>query len=107
LDSAIRNQVEQILTELRRAIDAGDVYLVDRRRNHETLLALGYTKANVLQVLRAMRSRDYRAGPEPDDKGRPGEIWKFEVKIETYRIYIKLCFVRDEAHRVVCISFHQ
>ena len=55
-----------------------------------------------------LRASNYSAGPLPDDKGRPHDVWVFGAYIPMYEVYVKLAaFFSSGCVQAVCVSFHE
>jgi hypothetical protein len=100
-------QIKQFLKKLKTAISQKHLILIGRKENLETLSKLGLTLKNALDIIYTLTITDHISGPEPDNKGRPGDIWKFIKRLEAKNIYIKLCDLKDNTGKIICVSFHE
>jgi hypothetical protein len=86
----IEKIIEAILLSVRDCIDNKRLILINRDKNTETMLKLGFTKINVFEEIRKLEYTDYSSGPERDrDKKFEGEFWIFGKEIKGLEIYIK------------------
>jgi len=100
-------QIKHFLKKLKTAILQRRLILIRRKENLETLSKLGLTLKNAIEEINTLNVTDYESGPEPDDRGRSGDIWKFVKKLGTESIYIKFCDIKDKLGKIICISFHE
>jgi len=100
--------VVQFLRELKLIITTGrGLDLIPRAENNATIIQLGLTQRDVIDVILALSVVDYCAGPKPD-LDRPGEVWEFGKDIDGCEVYIKLKIGEVGKTRIAkCISFHQ
>ncbi|MBL7181092.1 MAG: type II toxin-antitoxin system MqsR family toxin [Desulfobacterales bacterium] len=101
---AFQNDVNKFLSDFKKLIAQRGVLLLFRKKNQETLTELGFTQLDVQNEILKLDSTDYSDGPQPDDKGRPGEVWVFGKVIKHEEIYIKLKI--SGTSQPICISFH-
>jgi hypothetical protein len=83
--------------------NAGGLWVPNRDKNREALLALGITKTLRGEVIRSLTPEDYCKGPLPDET-QSGDVWIFGAQIEDTEVYIKLKLTESEAP--ICLSFH-
>jgi hypothetical protein len=100
-------QIKQFLKKLKTAVSQKHLILIGRKENLETLSKLGLTLKNALDIIYTLTITDYESGPDRDDKGRPGDIWKFTKRLGAKNIYIKLRDLKDNFGKIICISFHE
>lgn len=103
-------EVQAFLKRFWQAMDTHGVTIWKTKKNDDFLLETGFNNADVVDVLKRLRSQDYSAGPQADDKaGRPvGEVWKFAREYEGYGMYIKLKLDASTGLPVAeCLSFHE
>ncbi len=102
-----RSDVEEFLTQMRKAIDANLFIPVDRSKNLHTLAMFGITWEDAKDEIRSLTYSNYISGPEPDyDLSEPDPVWIFKKYVDSQLIYIKLkicCSMNDE---LKVISFH-
>lgn len=105
-----RDEVALFLEGLRAALEKQSgvrVFFLKSEKTMASLAHLGFTIEAALDDIKKLRPEDYCAGPEPDDKGRPGAIWKFGSSVNKMEIYIKFADYRPESPRIVVISYHK
>ena len=102
-----RALVTAFLNEFKRIAELRGIDLVDRKKNFDSIAALGLTVANAKAEIMSLSAADYCAGPKVD-KDRPGHIWEFGEKIGSTDVYIKLKIAQlpDGEKIAKCISFH-
>jgi len=83
--------------------EVGWLWVTNRERNREGLIAIGITKEQRDEVIRSLSPEDYCEGPLPDEM-QPGDVWVFGKHVEGTEVYIKLKLTRTEAPK--CLSFH-
>lgn len=83
------------------------VYAGNREENRAFRMAHGLTKALILDYLTELVAQEYSKGPEPDNKGRQGQIWKFGPDYCTVPLYVKLADWRPGHPYFHCVSFKQ
>ena len=102
-----REDVDKILTDMRKALSQNKFIPVKRHECTQTLAALGMLWRDIIPVLKALTYDNYCNGPEVD-YGRPDEdkLWVFKTQIDSAIIYIKFKveYMVDGAVKV--ISFH-
>jgi len=100
-------QVAVFLKEFKKtATEGGGLYTINRKKNGETLIMLGFTKTNLKEELLNLSVTDYCNGPKKD-KDRDGVIWEFGKTINGHEIYIKLKVAEVDNGKIAkCISFH-
>jgi hypothetical protein len=99
--------VNQILCDMRKAIDAGLFIPVDRYKNFKTLAKLGLTWTDVKDEIYTLTRSNYIKGPE-DDRDDPSsdKFWFFKKKVENNIIYIKFKVLYQYQKQVKVVSFH-
>ena len=101
---ATKQQVARFLEAfLRSMAEVGWLWVMNRDKNRDGLIAIGITKRQRQDVIRSLTPEDYCEGPLPDET-RPGEVWVFGKHVEGAEVYIKLKLTKTEAPK--CISFH-
>lgn len=101
-------QVTIFLKEFKKvATEGNSLYIINREKNRDALIALGLTKNNCKEILLSLYANDYCAGPKKD-KDREGFIWEFGKNVNGNEIYIKLKVTEVEGNKIAkCISFHK
>lgn len=101
---AKREQINEFLKRFKAKVDEqGQLPLVPRRENLNTLAMLGISRLEVKTTVLAFTDNEYRSGPEADRDGSPGEIWEFETDYIGRDIYVKL---KLDDNTAKCLSFH-
>lgn len=77
------------LADLRQAIDAGHVRLVDRRVNRRLLLHARSDEASMVALLATLTSADYHAGPLEDHHASHRTVWIFGPRRGGLQLYVK------------------
>lgn len=78
----------------------------DRSKNQNSLLELGITPHERLNVIMQLNCYDYSEGPIVDMLNNQGEMWVFGKDIRGNEVYIKITLGKPNAH-TICISFHK
>lgn len=78
----------------------------DRAKNHNSLLELGVTPSERLNVLMRLECYDYSAVPIVDELNNQGEMWVFGKDVKGNEVYIKISMGRPNSH-TICVSFHK
>ena len=69
---------------------------------------VGFGGRQVHETVCGLRVSDYSAGPLPDDKGRPHDVWVFGTYVPAFEVYVKLAvFSSSGSAQAVCVSFHE
>ena len=101
-----KSQVKLALFQIKSLISQKKFrFLEDRRKNMETLAALGWLPQDVLDVIYDLEVEDYFSGPSDDwNSDDRNCIWEFGKCLpdEQKTIYIKLKLTDD----ILAISFH-
>ena len=101
---ASKQQVARFLEAFQRSMaKVGWLWIMNRDRNRDGLVAVGITKRQREDVIRSLAPEDYCSGPLPDET-RPGDVWVFGKHVEGTEVYIKLKLTQTEAPK--CLSFH-
>ncbi len=108
LEIPLEISVSLFLKEFKEIVTEGrGLDIVDRRKNLESLLELGFTKKNCKQEILGLSIENYVDGPKPD-VDRSGLVWEFGKKIDGDGIYIKLKISEVDSEKIAkCISFHK
>lgn len=82
-------------------------FVVPREKNDDALCILGITAKHRQSEIMSLTYKNCRKGPEPDEDGSSGDIWKFCKKIKGTEVYIKLKIYKVERKTYAkCLSFH-
>jgi len=101
---ATQRQVARFLEAFKRSMAAvGWLWVLNRERNRDGLIAIGITKEQRNEVIRSLSYEDYCEGPLPDES-QPGDVWVFGKYVEGTEVYIKFKLAKTEAPK--CLSFH-
>lgn len=102
-----REEIEKFLDDVRKAIIAGKVTLVDRKKNMDTLAEMGLTLRQVYREICELTFVNYEKGPEIDrDLPKSDMLWIFKTNIDHNSIYIKIKVEYKSSGEVKIISFH-
>jgi len=102
-----REEIEKFLDDVRKAIRAGKVTLVDRYKNMNTLAEMGLTLRQVYREICELTFVNYETGPEIDrDFPESDMLWIFKTNIDHNSIYIKIKVEYRVNGDVKIISFH-
>ncbi len=102
-------EIERFIADLRECLFAGqELFIVERKKNQDTLIQLGLTRRNLVDELTSLSIKNYCSGPELDDQRQTDVLWTFGKEIEGVEIYIKTkIFTVDGEDYVKLISFHR
>ena len=102
-----REDVERILSLVRKAIDDNNYYFIDRVKTMRTLAALGIRPADAIDEFKKLKYRNYIKGPD-EDRNRPGtdKLWFFKKVCFGELIYIKFKIEFQINNGLKIISFH-
>lgn len=79
-----------------------------QRKTRRFMQLVGFNGRQVHETVCGLRVSNYSAGPLPDDKGRPHDVWVFGAYIPMYEVYVKLAaFFSSGCVQAVCVSFHE
>ena len=106
-----REIVRNILIKIKSLVAIGNyIFLGNRKKNFETLVALGYLPSHIKQEILSLTPKEYSEGPLLDKdqiKYKDESFWIFGKKIQNNLIYIKLKIRKTNKHEeTVCMSFH-
>ena len=100
-------QLQQILSDLRTAIDAGKFQPIPRQKNKDTLSRLGLTWQDAKDEIYELEPKHYYQGPSTDrDHPSSDKFWVFKKRVEGEVLYIKFKVLYQEDGRVKLVSFH-
>lgn len=105
----LRRYIQDFLKDFKELLGQGSYNLNTLHyKNKQTILKLGYTKNQILDVLFSINVEDYCVGPIPDEY-HPGDYWVFGKEIDCLELYIKLKIaVKPSGDEIAfCISFHE
>jgi len=108
---ATREDVAELLFDIKSAARNGLYHLVTRERSLKGLIDLGLTApAEVVPILLSLTPDNYATGPEAD-RDRPGEeVWVFGIDVGGTEAYVKLKRIEDRRSgigcRVLILGFH-
>jgi hypothetical protein len=107
------DDINAFLFTFKEGIPKSGLLVVDREKNRNALIELGFTEDDRIDTILNLTHEDYCEGPLPD-KDRKGEVWLFGKQVDDWFIYIKLKFAEylpcDSITKVkqsICISFHK
>lgn len=99
--------IQQVLSDLRTAIDAGKFQPISRPKNRNTLARLGLTWQDAQDEIYDLEPRHYFQGPSVDrDRPTSDMFWVFKKHVEGEILYIKFKVLYQEDGRVKLVSFH-
>ena len=99
--------IENVLTDMRTAIDEGKFQPIPRGKNMNTLAQLGITWNDVKEEIYGLSASDYFQGPEVDRDFPSADLfWMFKKSIAGQIIYIKFKVLYLEDGSVKLVSFH-
>ena len=102
-----KEEIEQFLDDVRKAIRAGKVTLIERKKNMDTLAGMGLTLRQVYREICGLTFVNYEKGPEIDkDYPKSDMLWIFKTNIDHNSIYIKIKVEYKANGDVKIISFH-
>ena len=78
----------------------------DGQKNQNSLVELGITPNQRMEVIMNLSCYDYSEGPIVDALNNQGEIWVFDKDVRGNEIYIKITLGKPNSH-TICISFHK
>jgi len=106
--------IQAFLRRFWQAMDAHGLAIWKNKKNDDFLMETGFTNDDVVAVVTSLRTSDYHAGPEPDERlsRPPGEVWVFAREYEGYEMYIKLKLTHEldmstAVPSTECMSFHE
>jgi len=108
---ATREEVAELLFDLKSAARNGLYHLVPRERNVQGLIDLGLAGASdIVPLFLSMTPDNYSSGPEPDHD-RPGEeVWVFGMDVGEVEAYLKVKRIEDRrsgiGRRALILSCH-
>lgn len=101
------NTIDDVLRDMRDAIDKNKFLPIDRTKNLRTLSILGITWQHAKDEIYELTSGDYVSGSEIDRNYPSSDmLWKFKKIVNGNVIYIKFKVLYQENGEVKVISFH-
>jgi len=102
-----RGDVEKVLADMRSALDAGKVAIVNRQKTNQTLIDLNLTVKDMIAELKALTYDNYCSGPEIDrDRKEADKLWIFKIQYDSTIIYVKFKIEHMVNGSVKVLSFH-
>lgn len=102
-----KDQVERFLEDFSLKIKIfGIRFRDDRSKNQNSLLELGITPTQRLDIIMQLNCYDYSEGPITDELNKQGEMWVFGKDVKGKEVYIKITLGKPNSH-TICISFHK
>lgn len=99
--------IERLLQDMRLALDSGNIQLIPRRKNMDTLAVLGISWEDAKAEIYSLTVNEYFQGPEIDrDFQGSDPFWMFKKNINGQVIYIKFKVLYMEDGSVRLVSFH-
>ena len=106
-DMVTKEQVEKFLEDFSLKVRIfGIRFRDDRNKNQNSLLELGITPYQRMEVIMSLNCYDYSEGPILDALNSQGEMWVFGKDFRGNEIYIKISMGKPNSH-TICISFHK
>lgn len=104
MDIVLSFAINNFLEECKRRVAEGNLILVPRKKNSDSIREMGLTIIDVEEIIMGLEEKDYYRGPSKDHKFQEDYVYEFIVE-DIKRIYIKLKL--DNSNNTVCISFHE
>jgi hypothetical protein len=105
--SKLEQYVRQFLYEFKALVLEKGLFVTERVKNKESLIELGLTAKQREEIILALSTIDYNAGPIKDEY-KTGQYWVFGKHVEGVEIYIKLKIAeQDGDEHAICFSFHK
>lgn len=102
-----KEQVEKFLEDFSLKVKIfGIRFRDDRQKNLNSLVDLGITPNQRMEVIMNLSCYDYSEGPIVDALNNQGEMWVFGKDVRGNEIYIKITLGKPNSH-TICISFHK
>ena len=77
----------------------------DWQKNPNSLVEIGITPHQRMEVINNLTFTDYSEGPITDTLNNQSEMWVFGKDVRNKEIYIKITLGKPNSH-TICISFH-
>ncbi len=88
----------------------GNYHVREREKNTQALLDMGLSDAERREIILALTSDNYVAGPKPDDTDDTKEVWEFGENVDGTDVYVKLRVAKDprkkHVYHALVWSFH-
>lgn len=102
-----KEQVEKFLEDFSLKVKIfGIRFRDDRSKNQNSLLELGITPSQRLEIIMQLDCYNYSEGPIVDVLNSQGEMWVFGKDVRGNEVYIKITLGKPNSH-TICISFHK
>ncbi len=103
------DEITDFLKQAKRLISQGSRHFQERKKNMDSIAAMGLTIGQAWAEILRLTYRDYVGGPELDDNPKYAAMgqswWVFGLRVANLMIYVKLRISASNA--VVCLSFHE
>lgn len=108
-DQASIQDINTFLTKMKDLLIKNKYDFVPRRKNMQSLAALGLTLVDAKSEILSLEVGDYYKGPKLDhDPNRSGDIWEFKKDICGKKFYVKLKITTECGNDILkCIGFHE
>ena len=109
-NKAVRAKIRDFLKKFKKSAKDNGIYFVSRKKNMDTIIALGITIDEAIEKIMTISTGDYSSGPLKDHQSDEGEIWIFSKKVNELNIYIKLRFCETSEwgkQAAAVLSFHE
>lgn len=102
-------EVNKALIRIKSAITAGRYQFIGRRKNLDSMAAVGLLPRHVVQQILSLSYKNYLHGPEQEDNPDfpVGELFVFGCVINRIEFFIKLkLYQQGNGEWCTCLSFH-
>lgn len=104
---ASKSDIQALLADVRKSIDAGRFIPVCRLKNMNTLALLGITWKDAKDEIYGLTDANYVSGPEIDrNYPNSDKLWIFKKIVLNHVIYIKFKVEYQKNGDVRVVSFH-
>lgn len=100
-----KEQVEKFLEDFSLKVKIFGIRFRDDRAKN-SLIELGITPHQRLEVIMNLDCYDYSDSPITDALNNQGEMWVFGKDVRGNEVYIKITLGKPNSH-TICISFHK
>lgn len=83
----------ETLDDVLHRIKSEEIRIIPRGCNIRTRYRLGIDIETQINIVRSLKREDFISGPEADDNGTRGSIWKFKKRAFGEILYIKIKYV--------------
>lgn len=102
-----QSEVELLLSDMRKAIEANSYTFAERKKNMRTLASLAITVEDAVDELYELTYDDYISGPDEDRNNSSSDnYWVFKKSVYSRLIYIKLKVLYLGNRDLFIMSFH-